>query len=57
MLKFDDYKYLVVEKISHNDSIIQNLIIKTHPVISKTAYFFYNFAYHTFDSNRTFIIN
>jgi hypothetical protein len=55
--KFDDYKYLVVEKISHNDSIIQNLIIKTHPVISKTAYFFYNFAYHTFDSNRTFIIN
>ena len=55
--KWDEYKYLVVEKISHNDKIINDLIIKTHPIISKTAYFFYNFAYHTFEPDRVFIIN
>jgi len=55
--KQDSYKYLVVEKISHNNKIIDNLIIKTHPVISKTAYFFYNFAYHTFEAERVLIIN
>lgn len=55
--KYESYKYLVVEKISHNHKIINNLIIKTHPIISKTAYFFYNFAYHTFDAEKVFIIN
>ena len=49
------YEYLLVEKISHNNVIVDNLVIKTNPIISKTAYFFYNFAYHTFLSNKTFI--
>jgi hypothetical protein len=55
--KYDDYKYLIVENISNNSCIINNLIIKTRPTISKTAYFFYNFAYHTFKSNKVFILN
>jgi hypothetical protein len=50
--------YAAIENISHNNIIINNIIIKTHPdVISPTAYFFYNFAYPTFKSEKTLIIN
>ena len=50
--------YAAIENISHNHIIINNIIIKTHPhVISPTAYFFYNFAYPTFQSKKTLIIN
>ncbi len=53
-----NYGYLMVEDISHNNIIINNLLTKTHPlVISPTAYFFYNFAYHTIQSNKCLIIN
>ncbi len=52
------FGYAAVENISHNNIIISNLIKKTKPdIISPTAYFFYNFAYYTFKSNKVLIIN
>ena len=57
MEKYSNCKYVLLEKISHNHIIIKDLCIKTIPQKSKTAYFFYNFAYHTFESNEVFILN
>ena len=52
------FGFSAIENISHNNTIINNLIIKTSPlIISPTAYFFYNFAYHTFKSEKVLIIN
>ena len=52
------FGYCAIEDISDNNIIIKNLLLKTKPnIISPTAYFFYNFAYPTFKSNETFIIN
>jgi hypothetical protein len=52
------FGFAAIENISHNNIIIENLIKKTKPLIqSPTAYFFYNFAYHTFKSNKVLIIN
>jgi hypothetical protein len=52
------FGFLAIENISHNNIIIDNIILKTKPlIISPTAYFFYNFAYPTFPSNKTIIIN
>jgi hypothetical protein len=52
------FHYLIVEDISDNNHIINNLCLKTHPLaVSPTAYFFYNFAYNTFKSNQILIIN
>jgi len=52
------FGFSAVENISHNNIIIENLKQKTIPMItSPTAYFFYNFAYHTFKSNKVLIIN
>ena len=52
------FGFAAVEDISHNKTIINNLVKKTHPmVVSPTAYFFYNFAYRTFNSTRAFVIN
>jgi len=54
----NNFKYLTIEDISDNTCIINNICIKTHPVvISPMAYFFYNFAYNPFKSNKCFIIN
>jgi len=56
----DKYKFgfSAVEDISHNRIIIDNLVVKTCPiVVSPTAYFFYNFAYRTFKSSNCFILN
>ena len=56
--KFSIFSYLVVEDISDNHYIIENLKKKTHPLIqSPTAYFFYNFAYNPFKSDRLLIVN
>jgi len=52
-----EYTFVSMEKISHNGIIIENLIKKTEAQISKTAYFFYNFIYHTFESNKVLIID
>lgn len=57
--KEDDiiYSHLVVEDISDNHLIIQNLKIKTSPcLVSPVAYFFYNFAYQPFNSNDVLIV-
>ena len=52
------FGFAVVENISHNYLIINHLKIKNHPVIiSPTAYFFYNFAYHTFKPEKVLFIN
>jgi hypothetical protein len=53
-----NFAYLVVEDISDNRYIINNLSLKTHPfIISPMAYFFYNFAYSPFKSERCLILN
>jgi hypothetical protein len=54
----NNFKYLTVEDISDNTVIINNLSIRTHPlVVSPSAYFFYNFAYSPFKPERCLIIN
>jgi len=54
----NNFKYLTIEDISDNKYIINNLCIKTHPIaISPMAYFFYNFAYNPFKSEKCLIIN
>ena len=53
-----NFNYLNIENISNNDLIINNLLIKTSSMSKfPTAYFFYNFAYQTFSSNKVLIIN
>jgi len=52
------FGFSALEDISHNRTIIDNLIKKTHPlIVSPTAYFFYNFAYRTFQSSKCLILN
>jgi len=52
------FGFAAIENISHNNIIINNLLLKTHPlIISPTAYFFYNFAYNTFKPEKALIIN
>ena len=52
------FGFAAIEEISHNNIIIENLKFKTKPlIISPTAYFFYNFAYPTFHSNKVLILN
>ena len=53
-----NFNYLVIEDISNNSCIINNISIKTYPTaVSPTAYFFYNFAYSPFKNDKCFIIN
>uniref|UniRef100_A0A6C0JIQ9 Glycylpeptide N-tetradecanoyltransferase n=1 Tax=viral metagenome TaxID=1070528 RepID=A0A6C0JIQ9_9ZZZZ len=52
------FGFAVIENISHNNLIIENICMKTAPVVvSPTAYFFYNFAYHSFKHNKVLVIN
>ena len=52
------FGFSAIENISHNNIIINNIMLKTKPlIISPTAYFFYNFAYPTFKSEKVLIIN
>jgi hypothetical protein len=52
------FGFCAIEDISDNNILINNIKLKTDPLItSPTAYFFYNFAYPTFKSNKVFIIN
>ena len=58
LLNNPKYHYLAIEDVSDNKYIIDNIKVKTHPVIkSPTAYFFYNYARSPFDSNNALIIN
>jgi hypothetical protein len=55
--KNKEFKTAVIENVSDNDILIQNLLLEIKPfIISPTAYFFYNFAYHTFKPNKTLVI-
>jgi hypothetical protein len=52
------FGFCSIENISHNSHIINNLLLKNKPyIISPTAYFFYNFAYPTFNAEKVLIIN
>jgi len=52
------FGFSAIEDISDNNIIINNIKNKTKPlVISPTAYFFYNFGYPSFNSNKVLIIN
>jgi hypothetical protein len=52
------FGFAAIEDISDNDIIINNIRLKTKPlIVSPTAYFFYNFGYPTFQSNKVLIIN
>lgn len=56
--KYKYFYYLCVEDVSDNNKIINNLLIKSKPInISPTAYFFYNFIYHTCLPNKMLMIN
>jgi ribosomal protein S18 acetylase RimI-like enzyme len=52
------FGFAAIENISHNNIIIDNIILKTKPlIVSPTAYFFYNFGYPTFKANKVLILN
>lgn len=52
------FGFSAIENLSDNGIIIDNIKLKTTPtIVSPTAYYFYNFAHHTFLPNKTFIIN
>ena len=52
------FGFCAIENLSNNNIIVNNIILKTKPlIISPTAYFFYNFAYPTFKSEKVLIIN
>jgi hypothetical protein len=52
------FGFSAIENVSHNNILINNIMLKTKPLItSPTAYFFYNFAYPTFKPEKTLIIN
>lgn len=50
----EKYIFLTIENISDNNIIINHY---QELFYSKTAYFFYNFAYNPFKSNKCFILN
>lgn len=53
-----NFGFAAIENVSHNDILIHNIMQKTAPtIISPTAYYFYNFAYPTFPSNKSLILN
>lgn len=52
------FGFCAIENVSNNNIILNNIIQKTKPlIVSPTAYFFYNFAYPTFKSEKVLIIN
>ena len=54
----NSYKYVTIEDISENTILINSLCENMYPIaISPMAYFFYNFAYNPFKSEKCLIIN
>lgn len=52
------FKHCIVENIGDNHWIVDNLLLKNTPIaVSPTAYFFYNFAYPTFNAKDVLILN
>lgn len=57
MKKHKNFQFAVIEDIGDNGPIIKNIMLRTKPsIVSPTAYFFYNFAYPTFKSEKVFIV-
>jgi len=55
--KKENFLFSVVESISNNSILIQHITRHVKPsLISPTAFFFYNFAYPTFDSKKCLIL-
>jgi len=55
--RFSNYKYAVIEDIADNHLILNDLLIRSKPdFINPTAYFFYNYIFHTTPSSRAFIV-
>jgi len=55
--RFNQFRFGLVEDISDNNIIIKDILMENKPlIVSPTAYFFYNFAYPTFKSNKVLII-
>lgn len=53
-----NFHFLTIEDISDNTCIINNICAKTWPsIVSPMAYFFYNFAYSPFKSEKCLILN
>ena len=54
----DNYMgHAMIENMSYNNIIIDNLCLKTKPqLITDVAFYFYNFVYNTFNSNKVFIL-
>jgi len=51
------FKCAVIEEISDNYIIVDNLLKKSTPILtSPTAYYFYNFAYSTFNSKKVLVV-
>jgi hypothetical protein len=54
----DPYKHCIIENVGSNSLVVDNLLLKNNPIaVSPTAYFFYNFAYPTFNSKNVLILN
>ena len=52
------FEFLIIENISDNNFIIQNIFKKNKPIIkAPTAYYFYNFAYRPILSTNIFLLN
>jgi len=51
------FGFCAIENVSNNNIILNNIILKTKPlIVCPTAYFFYNFAYPSFLPEKTLII-
>ena len=56
--QFYQFKFILIENISDNNFIIQNIFERYTPIIKcPTAYYFYNFAYRPQLSDKIFIVN
>lgn len=54
----EPYKHCIIENVGSNSLIVDNLLLKNSPIaVSPTAYFFYNFAYPTFNPKNVLILN
>ena len=52
------FHYVLIEDVSDNGLLVKDVIKHTYPIInSPCAYFFYNFAYQSFASNKCLIVN
>lgn len=53
-----EYKYLIVENISHNNYLIKNLKTKFNEIfVAPTSYYFYNFVVRPMLSGEAFILS